>query len=72
MRVEEVPTAEARQAMLEAGADPTFVEGGLSYWASLVDNPEPVIDTTALLGRPALTYREWAEEHADEFRVLPA
>lgn len=72
MRVEEVPTAEARQAMLDAGADPAFVEGGLSYWASLVDNPEPVIDTTALLGRPALTYREWAEEHADEFRVLPA
>jgi uncharacterized protein YbjT (DUF2867 family) len=71
MRVEEQTAAEARQAMLDLGADPILAESSVAYWASLVDNPEPVTDTVpTLLGRPALTYREWAEEHADEFRVL--
>ena len=32
---------------------------------------EPVTTTVAeLTGRPALTFAEWAREHADEFRVL--
>ena len=72
MRVEEIPAPEARQSMLDAGADPTFVDTALTYWSSLVENPEPVLDTVStILGRPALTYRDWAEEHVDDFRVLP-
>ncbi|WP_238160309.1 nuclear transport factor 2 family protein [Kribbella pratensis] len=62
---------EARQAMLDQGADPALAASAVSYWASLVDNPEPVTTTVAeLTGRPALTFAEWAREHADEFRVL--
>ncbi|WP_433010390.1 NAD(P)H-binding protein [Kribbella sp. CA-294648] len=71
-RVEEQSAEAVRQAMVEQGVDPSFADGALAYWASLVDTPEPVTDTVeSLLGRPALTFREWAEEHADEFRVLP-
>lgn len=73
MRVEALSDAEARQAMLDLGADPVLAEGSVAYWASLVDNPEPVTTTvTELTGRPALTFAEWADEHADEFRVLSA
>jgi uncharacterized protein YbjT (DUF2867 family) len=68
-----IPLADdaARQAMLDQGADPALAASAVSYWASLVDNPEPVTTTVAeLTGRPALTFTEWADEHADEFRVL--
>jgi len=72
LRVEEQSPAEARQIMSDQGVDPAFIEGALAYWSSLVDSPEPVTDTVeSLLGRPALTFRDWAEEHADEFVVLP-
>ncbi len=72
LRVEEQSPAEARQLMSDQGVDPAFIEGALAYWGSLVDSPEPVTDTfESLLGRPALTFRDWAEEHADEFVVLP-
>ena len=58
--------------MVDQGVDHSFADGALAYWGSLVDTPEPVTDTVeSLLGRPALTFREWAEEHADEFRILP-
>ncbi|TCC10936.1 NAD(P)H-binding protein [Kribbella soli] len=73
MRVEALSDAEARQAMLDLGADPILAESSVAYWASLVDNPEPVTTTvTELTGRPALTFAEWADEHAAEFRVLSA
>ena len=62
---------EARQAMLDQGADPALAASAVNYRASLVDNPEPVTTTVAeLTGRPALTFADWAREHADEFRVL--
>jgi uncharacterized protein YbjT (DUF2867 family) len=67
-----VPLTEdaARQAMLDQGADPALAASAVSYWASLVDNPEPVTTTVSeLTGRPALTFADWAHEHADEFRI---
>ena len=49
---------------------PNDYAGSVSYWASLVDNPEPVTTTVAeLTGRPARTFAEWAADHAAEFRV---
>jgi uncharacterized protein YbjT (DUF2867 family) len=69
MRIEEQTPTDARQAMLTQGADPTLAETSVAYWASLVEHPEPVTTTVpTLLNRPALTYREWAEEHAADFR----
>jgi len=70
MRIEELSPAEARRQLLAQGADPVLAENAVTYWTSLVDNPEPVTTTVpALLDRPALTYREWAEEHASAFRA---
>ncbi|MFI5690584.1 NAD(P)H-binding protein [Kribbella sp. NPDC051586] len=61
----------ARQAMLDQGAAPALAASAVNYWASLVDNPEPITTTVAeLTGRPALTFADWTREHADEFRVL--
>jgi uncharacterized protein YbjT (DUF2867 family) len=70
VRIEEQSAAEARQAMLEIGADPILAESSVNYWSALVDNPEPVTNTVeALTGRPARTFREWAADHADDFRI---
>ncbi|WP_238164210.1 NAD(P)H-binding protein [Kribbella pittospori] len=71
MRIEELSDEQARQAMLDQGADPALAESAVTYWAKLVDEPEPVTTTVAeLTGRPALTFADWAREHADEFRIL--
>ncbi|TDW17241.1 NmrA family NAD(P)-binding protein [Kribbella kalugense] len=71
MHVEALSDDAARQAMLAQGADPALAASAVTYWASLVDNPEPVTTTvTQLTGRPALTFAAWATEHADEFRIL--
>ncbi len=70
MRIEELAPAAARQSMLDMGADPALADSSVTYWASLVDNPEPVTTTvTNLTGRPALTFTDWAEEHAAEFQI---
>jgi uncharacterized protein YbjT (DUF2867 family) len=46
-----------------------FADQALAAWGSMVDSPEPVFDTVPLmLGRPAKTFREWAEDHASDFR----
>ncbi|MFI5711534.1 SDR family oxidoreductase [Kribbella sp. NPDC051620] len=69
LRVEETPPPEARRSMLTQGLDPSFIDSALTYWHSLVANPEPVTTTVeTLLTRPALTYHQWAEDHADDFR----
>ena len=36
--------------------------------AAMIDNPEPVVDTVErVLGRKALTYRQWVEDHVADF-----
>ena len=59
MRIEGLTAADARQAMLDQGADPALADSSVTYWSTLVDNPEPVTTTvTELTGRPALTFAE--------------
>jgi uncharacterized protein YbjT (DUF2867 family)/ketosteroid isomerase-like protein len=63
---------EARAEMLTWG-EPAFVDHALDYWASLVDQPEPVTaGVEEILGRPARSFRRWADDHVDDFRPLPA
>lgn len=70
--VEEISAEEARVGML-AWADEAFADGALAYWRTLVDSPEAVTTTVAeLTGRPARTFEQWARDHADDFRPLPA
>jgi uncharacterized protein YbjT (DUF2867 family) len=65
----EVPSGLARQELLASWGDPAFVDGALAYWASLVGRGEPVTDTVErVTGRPARTFREWAADHAGDFR----
>jgi uncharacterized protein YbjT (DUF2867 family) len=69
-KVVEITRAEARAGM-SAWADDAFADGALDYWASLVDNPEPVFDTVRqLTGRPARTFEQWAHDHVDDLRPL--
>ncbi|MEU8250959.1 NAD(P)H-binding protein [Nonomuraea sp. NPDC048916] len=69
VRWEDLPPEVAREELLAAWGDPAFVDGALRGWASFVTEPEKVTDTVrTLLGRPALTFRQWAEDHADDFR----
>lgn len=70
-RVEEQPRDEAREEMLRAWGDAALVDGTLDYWESLVDSPDVVTDgVQQVTGHPARTYREWAEDHVDDFTPL--
>lgn len=69
VRWEEMPVAEARASLLARGWDPEFADGGLAYWASLVDQPETVTGVVEeITGKPGRTFAEWAVEHAADFR----
>ncbi|MEU0563918.1 NAD(P)H-binding protein [Nonomuraea sp. NPDC005983] len=69
VRWEDLPRDVAREQLLAAWGDATFVEGALTGWESFVTSPEKVTDTVErLLGRPPLTFRQWAEDHAADFR----
>jgi uncharacterized protein YbjT (DUF2867 family) len=69
VRWEELPLDAAREQLTAAWGNAEFVEARLNAWRSFVDSPERVTDTVErLLGRPARTFRAWAEEHAADFR----
>lgn len=66
---DDLPPAVARKELLAAWGDEGFVDGALAAWAAMVDAPEPVVDTVErLTGSPARTFRQWAEDHAADFR----
>ena len=65
----EQPAGLARQELLAEWGDQDFVDGALAYWATLVGGGEPVTDTVErITGRPARTFRQWATDHAADFR----
>jgi uncharacterized protein YbjT (DUF2867 family) len=69
LRFEEQPRQEAREQMIAAWGDPAVVDASLDYWASIVTEPEPVsTDVEEVTGRPARTFRQWARDHAADFR----
>jgi uncharacterized protein YbjT (DUF2867 family) len=69
VRWDEMPVAEARETLLARGWEPGFVEHGLAYWASLVDQPETVTGVVEeVTGKPGRTFAVWAVEHAADFR----
>ncbi|PZG22939.1 NAD(P)H-binding protein [Nonomuraea aridisoli] len=68
VRWEEQPPEEARERLLAAWGEPAFVDSALRTWESFVTGPERATDTVRrLLGRPALAFRQWAEDHAADF-----
>jgi uncharacterized protein YbjT (DUF2867 family) len=71
VRWEELPPEEARQQLLAAWDDPGFADSALATWAGLVTQPEPVTRTVEeITGIPARTFRQWAADHASDFRPL--
>ncbi|WP_049571085.1 NAD(P)H-binding protein [Nonomuraea sp. SBT364] len=69
VRWEDQSPQEAREVLLAAWGDATFVDGALEAWGRLVDEPEEITPTVEkLLGRPALTFQQWAADHAADFR----
>lgn len=62
----EQPYDEARAELRETFGD--GADGALAYWASLVENPEPVTRTVEdVTGTPARSFREWTTDHAGDF-----
>jgi uncharacterized protein YbjT (DUF2867 family) len=69
VRWEELSRDQARERLLAAWGDPSFVDLALDHWASAVSSPEPVTSVVAeVTGRPARTFREWAQEHVSAFQ----
>ncbi|UBU13830.1 NAD(P)H-binding protein [Nonomuraea gerenzanensis] len=69
VRWEEQPPEEAAEQLLAAWGDEAFVRSALQAWESFVTRPERATDTVRrLLGRPALSFRQWAEDHVADFR----
>jgi uncharacterized protein YbjT (DUF2867 family) len=67
---QEVPPEQVRQAMLAQGVSPDVPDRMLGYLSECVEKPGPSSDSVQrLLQRPALTFAEWATEHAAEFRT---
>ncbi|MEV5720618.1 NAD(P)H-binding protein [Amycolatopsis mediterranei] len=60
---EEQPPEEAKaQLSVHLGAE--FAASAVDYWASLVEDPEPVsLDVARVTGHPARPFAEWAREH---------
>ena len=57
-----------RQAMLAQGLPEDVPDRMIGYWADHVEQPGPSSDAVEqILGRPALTFAEWAAEHAAAF-----
>jgi uncharacterized protein YbjT (DUF2867 family) len=69
VRWEEISPQQARQAMLAQGLPEDVPDRLLGYWSGLVQHPGPSSDTVEqILGRPALTFAQWAVEHTAAFR----
>jgi uncharacterized protein YbjT (DUF2867 family) len=69
VRWEELPPDVIRDQMMAMTGDQAFADHAVAYWASLVSQPEPVTHTVEeLTGKPARTFRDWARDHARDFR----
>ncbi|MEW9532122.1 NAD(P)H-binding protein [Microbispora sp. NPDC049125] len=69
LRFEEMPPGEAREHLVAQGWPPAFAEGALRGWAGLMAAPEPVSGAVEeLTGAPPRTFRQWAADHAADFR----
>jgi uncharacterized protein YbjT (DUF2867 family) len=68
LRWDEIAPETARAQMLTQ-LPPELVDGILDAHAGFVARPEPVTTTVQdVTGEPARTFREWAADHAEDFR----
>jgi len=70
VRWQELPPAQATDQLAAAWGDRAFAEHAMASWARMAAEPEPVTSVVAeVTGVPARTFREWARDHRDEFRL---
>jgi uncharacterized protein YbjT (DUF2867 family) len=68
-RWEETPPEAIRDALVSSFGDASFADHALATWARFVDEPELVTtNVQRITGVPARPFRDWANDHADEFR----
>ncbi|MDH2427484.1 NAD(P)H-binding protein [Sphaerisporangium sp. TRM90804] len=68
-RWEELTRREAHREMVAEGWPASTAEEVLDAHAAMAASPEPVTSTVRdVLGRPAATFRQWAVDHAADFR----
>jgi uncharacterized protein YbjT (DUF2867 family) len=68
VRFEELTHDEARQEWLRAGVPPHAAEARLRMFARLVGHPHEISPVDPYLGRPGLSFAQWAADHASAFR----
>nr|BEK68932.1 NAD(P)H-binding protein [Kitasatospora purpeofusca] len=69
LRFEEITPAEAAERMRAAGWPAELVAAVLPAQTAMLDRPEPVNDAVErITGIPARAFREWAVDHAADFR----
>jgi len=68
LRFEEISPDAARQDLF-TGMPSSVADGALNAWAGFVTEPELVTSTVhEVTGASAHTFRDWASDHADDFR----
>lgn len=66
---QEIPPEQVRQAMITQGVPEEIPDRLLGSLASYAEQPGPSSDTVQqVLGRPALTFAQWAADHAAAFQ----
>lgn len=69
LRFAEIPREQARPGLVAAFGDEAFADSALDAWAAFVTEPERVTPTVQeTTGNRARTLRDWASDHADDFR----
>ncbi|MBO0511418.1 NAD(P)H-binding protein [Streptomyces beijiangensis] len=69
LRYEEVPPEIAAKGMVQHGVPEPFVTALMDRYARDLGHPAPLTgEVGTILGRQALTYRQWVSEHAAAFR----
>ena len=69
VRWEEAAPEAIREQLAAITGDYAFADQAVAYWASLIAQPEPVTHAVEeITGAPARTFRDWARDHASDFR----
>lgn len=69
LRFEEISREQARPGLVAAFGDEPFADSALDTWATFVTRPERLTPTVReITGTPARSLRDWAGDHAGDFR----
>ncbi len=69
---DELPREVAREELAAAFGGASIADGALDAWAAFIEQPERVANTVEeITGESARAFREWANDHAEDFRREP-